>query len=138
MVEFSLFSFFRKLGNTGFCNLQIYISKVPWTLISVNFGSFQVPTLVQLEKTVHYKYRLYKTKRYATSMNHSFLVKCICGHNCQLQKKEKTTLIPQFLGSSVAEFKEFERRFKFKPRFKYDWFHWKLYQMFQDLSRRLI
>ena len=27
----------------------------------------------------------------------------------------------------VAEFKEFERRFKFKPRFNYDWFHLKLY-----------
>ena len=39
---------------------------------------------------------------------------------------------------SVAEFKEFERRFKFKPRFKYGWFHFKLYQMFKDLSRRLI
>ena len=38
----------------------------------------------------------------------------------------------------VAEFKEFERRIKFKPRFKYGWFHFKLYQMFQDLSRRLI
>ena len=35
----------------------------------------------------------------------------------------------------VAEFKEFERRFKFKPRLKYGWFHLKLYQMFQDLSR---
>ena len=32
----------------------------------------------------------------------------------------------------VAEFKEFERRFK------YGWFHLKLYQMFQDLSRRLV
>ena len=39
---------------------------------------------------------------------------------------------------TVAEFKEFERRFKIKPRFKYGWFHLKLYQMFQDLSRRLI
>ena len=39
---------------------------------------------------------------------------------------------------TVAEFKEFERRFTFKPRFKYGWFHFKLYQMFQDLSRRLI
>ena len=39
---------------------------------------------------------------------------------------------------SVAEFKEFERRFKFKPRFKYGWFHLKLYQMFQDLNQRLI
>ena len=38
----------------------------------------------------------------------------------------------------VAEFKEFERRFKFKPRLKCGWFHLKLYQMFQDLSRRLI
>ena len=40
-----------------------------------------------------------------------------------------------------AEFKEFERRFKFKPRLKYGWFHLKLYQMFNlnrisaDLSR---
>ena len=33
---------------------------------------------------------------------------------------------------SVAEFKEFERRFK------YGGFHLQLYQMFQDLSRRLI
>ena len=39
---------------------------------------------------------------------------------------------------SVAEFKEFERRFKFKPRFKYGGFHLQLHQMFQDLSRRLI
>ena len=39
---------------------------------------------------------------------------------------------------SVAEIKEFERWFKFKLRFKYGWFHFKLYQMFQDLSRRLI
>ena len=38
---------------------------------------------------------------------------------------------------TVVEFKEFERRFKFKPRFKYGWFHLKLYQMFQDLSRVL-
>ena len=37
-----------------------------------------------------------------------------------------------------AEFKEFERRFEFKPRFEYDWFHLKFYQMFQGLSRRLI
>ena len=38
----------------------------------------------------------------------------------------------------VAEFKEFERRFKFKPRLKYALFHLILYQMFQDLIRRLI
>ena len=37
----------------------------------------------------------------------------------------------------MAEFKEFELRFKLKSRFKYGWFHLKLYQMFQDLSRRL-
>ena len=38
----------------------------------------------------------------------------------------------------MAEFKEFERWFKFQPRFKYGWLHLKLYQMFQDLNRRLI
>ena len=37
----------------------------------------------------------------------------------------------------MAEFKEFERRFEFKPRIKYGWFHLKLYQMFQDLNRAL-
>ena len=42
----------------------------------------------------------------------------------------------EYAGSPVAEFKEFERRFKFKPRFKYGWVHLKLYQMFQDLIRR--
>ena len=40
--------------------------------------------------------------------------------------------------STVTEFKEFERRFKFKPRFKYGWFPLKLYQMFQYLNRHLI
>ena len=35
------------------------------------------------------------------------------------------------LSRPVAEFKEFERRFN-------GWFHLNLYQMFQDLSRRLI
>ena len=40
--------------------------------------------------------------------------------------------------STVAEFKEFERRFKCKPRFKDGWFHLKLYQIFQYLNRRLI
>ena len=29
--------------------------------------------------------------------------------------------------SAEAEFKEFERRLKFKPRLKYSWFHLKLY-----------
>ena len=43
---------------------------------------------------------------------------------------------PFVFKSPVAEFKEFEGRFKFKPRFKYGWFNFKLYQMFQDLSRR--
>ena len=33
---------------------------------------------------------------------------------------------------TVAEFKEFERRFK------YGWFHLKLFEMSQDFSRRLI
>ena len=33
---------------------------------------------------------------------------------------------------SAADFKEFE------PRLKYDWFHLKLYIMFQDLSRFLV
>ena len=44
----------------------------------------------------------------------------------------------QNLTLPVAEFKEFERRFKFKPRLKYGWIHLKLYKMFQDLIRRLI
>ena len=36
---------------------------------------------------------------------------------------------------SVAKFKEFERRFKLN---KSGWFYLKMYQIFQDLSRRLI
>ena len=40
--------------------------------------------------------------------------------------------------SSEAEFKEFEPRLKFKPRFKHGWFHLKLYSIFQNLSRRSI
>ena len=37
-----------------------------------------------------------------------------------------------------ADSKEFESRLKFKPRFKYGWFHLKSYSLFQDLSRRSI
>ena len=40
-------------------------------------------------------------------------------------------LIRKYKGP-VAECKEFERRFKFKPRFKYGWFPLKLYQMFKE------
>ena len=39
---------------------------------------------------------------------------------------------------SEAEFKEFEPQLKFGTRLKYGWFHFKLYSMFQDLSRRSI
>jgi len=53
------------------------------------------------------------------------------------KEKNSDSLIALFL-QPVTEFKEFNRRFKFKPRFKYGWFHLKLYQMFQDLSWRLI
>ena len=52
-------------------------------------------------------------------------------------KKSKNCL--NFVLNSLQpemEFNEFKRRFKFKPRFKFAWFHLKLYQMFQDLSRR--
>ena len=51
--------------------------------------------------------------------------------------KDVLHTLPSCIGP-MAEFKEFERRFKFKPRIKYGWFHLKLYQMFQDLSQRLI
>jgi len=37
---------------------------------------------------------------------------------------------------SEAEFKEFEPRHKSKPRLKYGWFHFRLYSIFKDLSRR--
>ena len=58
--------------------------------------------------------------------SHSFLK---YWQNCELH-------VPGQQVVPVAEFKEFERWFKFKPRFKYGWFYLKLYQMFQDLSRR--
>ena len=57
------------------------------------------------------------------------------------RKKRHSSLLKHKIAKSkspVTEFKEFERRFKFKPRFKFGWFHLKLYQMFQDLSQRLI
>jgi len=45
----------------------------------------------------------------------------------------------QLFSSPVAEFEEFERQFKLRLRLiKYGWFHLKVYQMFQDLSRRII
>ena len=60
--------------------------------------------------------------------------------NCGIEDKILAILFDidkiNLLSKTVAEFKEFERRFKFKPRFKYGWFHLKLYQMFQGLSRR--
>ena len=59
-------------------------------------------------------------------------------HDMWILKYKSLVLQDKMKTRTVAEFKEFERRFKFKPRFKYGWFHLKLYQMFQDLSRRLI
>ena len=40
------------------------------------------------------------------------------------------------MSTSEAKFKEFEPWFKFKSRLKYGWFHFKLYLIFQDISRR--
>ena len=57
-------------------------------------------------------------------------------NNCKINDKFFSCVHGAPKKVPVAEFKEFERRFKFKPRFKYGWFHLKLYQMFQDLSRR--
>ena len=37
-----------------------------------------------------------------------------------------------------AEFKEFEPRLTFETQLKYGWFHFKLFSMFQDSSRRSI
>ena len=37
-----------------------------------------------------------------------------------------------------AEFKEFEPWINFEIQFKYDWFHFKSYSMFQDLNWRSI
>ena len=59
-------------------------------------------------------------------------------HDMWILKYKSLVLQDKMKTRTVAEFKEFERRFKFKPRFKYGWFHLKLYQKFQDLSRRLI
>ena len=56
----------------------------------------------------------------------------------ELEINVNVLLVRKIKKISVAKFKEFERRFKFKPRLKYGGFHLKLYQMFQDLSRRLI
>ena len=50
--------------------------------------------------------------------------------------RKNVDFLQPFEERPMAEFKEFERRFKFKSRFKYGWFLLKLYQMFQDLSRR--
>ena len=67
---------------------------------------------------------------------------CICSKYRTLITSSQTVSVQaqpvHYPSQPVAEFKEFERRFKFKQRFKYGWFHFKLYQMFQDLSRCLI
>ena len=58
---------------------------------------------------------------------------------CTMYNVRKLYIVQFICGMKlVAEFKEFERRFKFKPRFKYGWFHLKLYQMLRDLSLRLV
>ena len=44
-----------------------------------------------------------------------------------LRIRIQVPLNPKTDPDPVAEFKEFERRFKFKPRLKYGWFHLKLY-----------
>ena len=39
---------------------------------------------------------------------------------------------------AIAEFKEVEPRFKLETRLNHDWFHFKLYSVFRDLSRQSI
>ena len=42
--------------------------------------------------------------------------------------QKKCDFMEEFTGP-VTEFKEFERRFKFKPRFKYGWFPLKCFKI---------
>ena len=64
--------------------------------------------------------------------NHPFsLYKCRISYN-------PSFIFQHTIKSAEAEFKEFEPRLKFKTRLKYGWFHYKLYSMFQELSRHSI
>ena len=71
-------------------------------------------------------------------IKNKFIISKVYHRKEQGIKPFELVAIPFINKRPVAEFKEFERRFKFKPRFKYGWFHLKLYQMFQDLNQRLI
>jgi len=69
-------------------------------------------------------------------MLRQFLKKILFFHICFIEFADDVGNAWQDLGtfgifSTEAEFKEFE------PRLKYGWFHFKLYSMFQDLSRTL-
>ena len=66
-----------------------------------------------------------------TRLNH------ILSQNWRISKVCVVQLLLLF-NKSEAEFKEFDRRLKLKPQLKYGWIHFKLYSMFQYLSRRLI
>ena len=80
------------------------------------------------------KFGLFCASNIGKDPNLTFIIKCIGDHiEYRVQVFQNDHLKSK---KPLAEFKEFERRFKFKMRFKYGWFHLKMYQMFQDLSRR--
>ena len=64
--------------------------------------------------------------------------------NQKKPRKFKTQSVPGEVKFTImrpyleAKFKEFKPRLKLEPRLKYGWFHWKLYSILQDLSRRSI
>ena len=80
-----------------------------------------------------YRHYMYKVK-VKSSLNHVNVFKyfVICDHFVTVE------VIYLLKCNAEAEFKEFEPWLKFKPRLKNGWFHLKLYQIFQDLSRRSI
>ena len=65
-------------------------------------------------------------------IKNKFIISKVYHRKEQEIKPFELVAIPFINKRPVAEFKEFERRFK------YGWFHLKLYQMFQDLNQRLI
>ena len=67
------------------------------------------------------KFRLYPRFWFLTTLNNIPFVNT----NLRLKKCVRLWMVvkAELSTTPVAKFKEFERRFKFKPRFKFGWFH---------------
>ena len=124
---------FIKLQTGSFLPTSIEIRTCQESIIFSEFGSTTPRCVMEIPKLSHSSIKILGSSRRYSGIKQvksgiysgiQKTMECFCFAGIRNLQNSFLHMYPE------ADFKEFERRFKFKPRLKYDWFHSKLYSIF--------